>query len=219
MIKTFFKVLGLLAAAFFIFTGCEDKTVVTTETKPKIMQDKPVAQGKIETHAAKKVEEKMALPKKRDLSNIVQDNSKISSNGKYSLIIFESSTCKYCEQLKDDILSSDILKNRLANDFSTYTLSIDTNKMHLLDHQGKMSQADTKTLMDIYGVQATPTLIFNDKQTKSIFVVPGYMEAKQFEATLEFIDSKRWEGVNRQTGDIYKELKQFYIEKGIIKDK
>ncbi len=216
MIKTFSKVLGLLIAALFIFAGCQDKTVIT-ETKPKIMKEEPVDKGKIETHAAKKVEDKMTLPVKRDLSNIVQDNSKISSSGKYGLIIFESSTCKYCDQLKDDILASDILKNRLSNDFSTYTLSIDTNKMHLLDHQGEMSQVDTKTLMDIYGVQATPTLIFTDKQTKSVFVVPGYMGPKQFEATLEFIDSKRWEGVNRQTGDIYQELKQFYIEKGIIK--
>jgi|LGOV01.1.fsa_nt_gb thioredoxin-related protein len=217
MIKTFFKVLGLLTAALFIFIGCEDKTVVT-ETKPKIVQEKAVETAKIETHAAKKVETKMATPKKRDLSDIVQDNSKISSNGKYGLIIFESSTCKYCDQLKDDILASEKLKTSLTNDFSTYSLSIDTNKMHLLDHQGEMSQVDTKTLMEIYGVQATPTLIFTDKQTKSVFVVPGYMGAKQFEATLDFMDSKRWEGVNRKTGDIYKELKQFYIEKGIIKE-
>ncbi len=217
MIKTFFKVLGLLSAALFIFAGCEDKTVVT-ETKPKIVEEKAVPKGKIETHAAKKVESKMSIPKKYDLSSIVQDNSKISSNGKYGLIIFESSACKYCDQLKDDILASKILKTRLANDFSTYTLSTDQNKMHLLDHQGETSQVDTKTLMDIYGVQATPTLIFTDKHTQSIFIVPGYMGPKQFEATLEFIDSKRWEGVNRKTGDIYKELKQFYIEKGIIKE-
>jgi len=217
MIKTFSKVLGLLIAALFIFAGCEDKTVVT-ETKPKTVQEKTVETAKIETHAAKEVETKMVTPKKLDLSDIVQDNSKISSNGKYGLIIFESSTCKYCDQLKDDILESEKLKTSLTNDFSTYTLSIDTNKMHLLDHQGEMSQVDTKTLMDIYGVQATPTLIFTDKQTKSVFVVPGYMGPEQFEVTLEFIDSKRWEGVNRQTGDIYKELKQFYIEKGIIKE-
>jgi len=216
MIKTFSKVLGLLLAALFIFTGCEDKTVVT-ETKPKIMQDKAVPQGKIETHAAKKVETKTTPAVKRDLSAITQDNAKISSNGKYALIIFESSTCKYCDQLKDDILASDELKNRLSNDFSTYTLSIDQNKMHLLDHQGDTSQVDTKTLIDIYGVQATPTLIFTDKQTKSIFVVPGYMGPEQFKATLDFIESKRWEGVNRKTGDIYKELKQFYIKKGILK--
>jgi len=215
MIKTCFKVLGLLLAALFIFSGCEDKTVVT-ETKPKIMQEKAVPKGKIETHAAKKVETPKVVMK-RDISAVVQDNAKISSNGKYALIIFESSTCKYCDQLKDDILANEDLKNRLANDFSTYSLSIDENKMHILDHQGGESQVDTKTLIDIYGVQATPTLIFTDKQTKSILVVPGYMGPKQFKVTLDFIESKRWEGVNRKTGDIYKELKQFYIKKGILK--
>ncbi len=216
MIKTFSKVLGLLLAALFIFTGCEDKTVVT-ETKPKMLEEKAVPQGKIETHAAKKIEQATKITIKRDISSVTQDNAKISSNGKYGVIIFESSTCKYCDQLKDDILSTDELKNRLTDDFSTYSLSIDENKMHLLDHQGEMSQVDTKTLIDIYGVQATPTLIFTDKQTKSILVVPGYMGAEQFKVTLDFIESKRWEGVNRKTGDIYKELKQFYIKKGILK--
>ena len=216
MIKTFSKVLGLLLAALFIFTGCEDKTVVT-ETKAKIMEVEAVPQGKIETHAAKKVEAVAPTKIKRDISSVTQDNAKISSNGKYGVVIFESSTCKYCEQLKDDILGTDELKNRLTDDFSTYSLSIDENKMHLLDHQGEMSQVDTKTLIDIYGVQATPTLIFTDKQTKSILVVPGYMGPEQFKVTLDFIESNRWEGVNRKTGDIYKELKQFYIKKGILK--
>jgi len=214
MIKTFSKVLGLLLAALFIFSGCEDKTVVT-ETKPKIMQEKAVPQEKIETPAGKKIEKKASI--KRDISGITQDNAKISSKGKYGLIIFESSTCKYCDKLKDDILASDELKDRLSNSFSTYSLSIDENRMHLLDHQGENSQVDTKTLIDIYGVQATPTLIFTDKQTKSILIVPGYMGPEQFKVTLDFIESKRWEGVNRKTGDIYKELKQFYIKKGILK--
>ena len=51
MIKTFSKVLGLLTAALFIFTGCEDKTVVT-ETKPKTIQEKAVPTAKIESHAS-----------------------------------------------------------------------------------------------------------------------------------------------------------------------
>jgi len=208
MIKTFYKVLGLLFVALFIFSGCEDKTVIT-ETKPKIMEEKAVSQGKIETHATIKM--------KRNISSVTKDNAKISSSGKYGLIIFESSTCKYCDQLKDDILADEDLKNRLTDDFSTYALSIDGNKMHILDHQGEESQVDTKTLIDIYGVQATPTLIFTDKQTKSILVVPGYMGPKQFKVTLDFIESKRWEEVNRKTGDMYKELKQFYIKKGILK--
>jgi len=218
VIKTFSKVLGLLMAALFVFAGCEDKTVVT-ENKAQIIQEEAVVEkGKIETHAAKKEETKKMPSIKYDLSEVVQDNSKISSNGKYGLIIFSSASCEYSNKLKGEILENEKLKTRLSDDFSTFSLSVDSNKMHSLDHQGEMSQVDTKTLTDIYGIQATPTLIFMDKETKSIFVVPGYMDPKQFEATLDFVESKRWEGVNRQTGDIYKELKQFYIKEGIIKE-
>jgi len=210
MIKTFFKVLGLLLVALFIFGGCEDKTVVSNE-KPKIIKETKNQQTvKETTKVATKVE-------KIDLSAILQDNAKISSKGKYGLIIFSSASAPYDVKLKKDILANEDLKSRLANDYSTYLLSVNNNTMHKLEHQGESTSVDTKTLMDIYGVQATPTLIFTDKQTKSIFIVPGYMGPKQFRATLDFIESKRWEGVNRKTGDIYKELKQFYIKKGILK--
>lgn len=213
MMKTFFKVLGLLIVALFIFGGCEDKTIVT-ENNPKIMQE-----TKPEVTQEKVAPKKEFVPlKKHDLSAVLQDNAKISSKGKYGLIIFESLTCKYCNQMEADILADNDLKKRLANDFSTYALAIENNTMHQLEHQGQFTDVDTKTLVDIYGVQATPTLIFTDKKTQSIFVVPGYMGPEQFKVTLDFIESKRWEGVNRQTGDIYKELKQFYIEKGIIKE-
>jgi len=215
MIKTFFKVLGLLFVALFIFGGCQDKTVVT-DTKPKIMKE---TQTKAEPKEVEvKVEPAKKAVAKQDLSAILQDNAKIGSNGKYALIIFESPSAPYDIKLNDDILANEDIKNRLTNDFSTYLLPVNDNKMHKLEHQGEFTDVDTKTLVDIYGVQATPTLIFTDKQTKSIFVVPGYMGPAQFRVTLDFIESKKWEGVNRQSGDIYEELKKFYIEKGIIKE-
>jgi hypothetical protein len=76
MIKTFSKVLGLLLVALFIFTGCEDKTVVT-ETKPKMLEEKAVPQGKIETHAAKKVEKATKVTVKRDI-HIIMTNMNVS---------------------------------------------------------------------------------------------------------------------------------------------
>jgi len=216
MIKTFSKVLGLLLVALFIFSGCEEKTVVT-EDKPKVMKENEFKQDKIETHATKKAEVPSNISKSNALLEIARDNAKISAGGQYGLIIFESSNCKYCDKLKNDIGKNEDIKTRLKNNFATYALSIDTNKMHQLEHQGEFTNVDTKTLIDIYGVQATPTLIFTDKQTKSIFIVPGYMGPEQFRVTLDFIESKKWQGLDRQNGDVYKELKKYYIEKGIIK--
>jgi len=54
MLKTFSKPIALLFISFFIFLGCEDKTVVT-ENKTQGVQGeslphKIMPQGKIETH-------------------------------------------------------------------------------------------------------------------------------------------------------------------------
>lgn len=215
MIKTFYKVLGLLLVALFTFSGCEEKTVVTDV---EVAQKEP--QAKKDTKSSAKEEKKqISFNPQIDISDILQDNAKITANGKYGLFIFESASCQYSNKLRGDIVSSEDIKKRLKEDYSTYSFLITDNKMHSLEHQGEYTKVDTKTMMDIYGVEATPTLIFTDKGTKSIFVVPGYMPPEQFKVTLDFIESARWSGLDRKNGDIYKELKKYYIEKGIIKQK
>ncbi len=220
MIKTYTKVLGLLLVALFIL-GCEDKTVVKEieKTKKVSNSEKTYEKGKIETHAKKEVEKESSIKmaSNETLNEISRDNAKISANGQFAIIIFESSNCPYCEKLNSDVKKDETLKNRLKNDFATYVLSVNENKMHKLEHQGEFTTVDTKTLIDIYGVEATPTLIFTDKQTKSIFVVPGYMSPEQFKVTLDFIESKKWKGLDRKNGEVYKELKNYYIQKGIIR--
>jgi len=47
MIKKISIILGLLIV--FLFTGCQDKTVVS-DTQPIKMEKKTIPQGKIETH-------------------------------------------------------------------------------------------------------------------------------------------------------------------------
>jgi thioredoxin-related protein len=88
-------------------------------------------------------------------------------------------------------------------------------KQHKFQHNGEMMDVDTKTLVGIYNVTATPTLIFADSEASHIFVVPGYMPPKQFKATLEFVKQKKWKGKDRKNGEVYTALKAFYKEKGI----
>ena len=59
---------------------------------------------------------------------------------------------------------------------------------------------------------------FTDKDAKAVLVVPGYMPSKQFIVTINFMDDEKlWKNKDRKNGDIYKALKKYYIEKGIIK--
>ena len=215
MTKFFLKTIGLLAITLFLFVGCSDeKTSVTTLDKPTVIKKVETPKTvKIETHAAKKITS--VVKKDFDISDVFQDSAKIAPKGKYLITIFAIDNGPYCNMMENDIHNSQKLKNELKNEFTTYWLNARKNKLHKLQHEGKDMDVDTKTLISIYNVNVTPTLIFADKKGKSIFVVPGYMPTKQFLVTLNFVKEQKWLGLDRKNGDVYKALKNYYLDHGI----
>ncbi len=217
MVKTSLKILGILGVTLFIFAGCSNQeTTVTDVQKPKVIQQAPKA-VKIETHTAKKESKIVAsvVKKRVDNSDVFKDSVKIAPNGKYEITIFEANDDPYSAKLENDIFNSKELKDRLKNEFTTFSLNAKNNRMHKLQHEGKDLDVDTKTLIEIYSVKATPTLIFSDKKGKSIFIVPGYMPTKQFLVTLDFVKEQKWLGLDRKNGDVYKALKNYYLNHDI----
>jgi thioredoxin-related protein len=214
MIKTLTKVLtGLLFAALFLLSGCDEKTSVKTvkQETPKLV--KPI-EKKVDTNKVEKVA-KNSIPKV-DNSDIFKDTFSLTPNGKYMIVIFETDKCPYCAKMNLDIHNDKKLHDTLKNDFSVYSLDAMKNRMHKIEHEGKPMDVDTKTLIDIYSVNSTPTLIFMDKKGKRIFIVPGYMPPKQFKVTLDFVKSGLWLGKDRKNGEVYKALKEFYEKNGIM---
>ena len=217
MSKTSMKVLtGLLFAVLFFLSGCDEKTSVKTvqaET-PKLVKVDNKSQTK--TSQAEIVQnDKDKLPQV-DLSDVFKDSFSLEPKGKYMLIVFERDGCPYCAKLNLDIHNDKKLHDELKNEFSVYSIDAMKNRMHKLLHEGKPMDVDTKTLIDIYQVNSTPTLIFADKEGKSIFIVPGYMPPKQFKVTLDFVKSGLWLGKDRKNGEVYKALKEFYEKNGIM---
>lgn len=213
MIKTFSKVLGLLFAALFLLSGCGNETTVTTvkeETKVAAKPTVPVLKEKAKPAAAK-------TNVVRAVDGVFLDAAKISPRGKQMLLVFESPTCKYCEQMRADIASNEVLKNRLMTEISSYSLGVQAKTMHAIEHNGEFMNAPADMLADIYGVQGTPTLIFTDKQGQAVIVVPGYMPPEQFLVTLDFMKEEKWKGLGRKDGQVYEALKSYYIEKGVLK--
>lgn len=143
------------------------------------------------------------------------DVAKIGPNGKQMILVFGTNTDPYSMKLKEDIFKSKQLQDKLKKEFSSYYFKAHENLRHKLFHEGEYMDVDTKTMISIYGVTATPTLIFTDKKGKAVIMVPGYMPTKQFLTTLDFMLSKKWVGKDRKNGEVYEELKQFYITNGI----
>lgn len=202
-------ILGGLLSATFLLSACgeseSDTAMVSIRKTPSVKQ-------------AIQVQPKMTV-KAVDISDVVQDNAKIQPGGKYMIMIFEAKGCKYCNQLKQDIQGNSDLKKRLTQMYATYLLDAGANQHHKFMHEGKLMDVDTNTLNDIYHINTTPTIVFSDKQAKSILLVPGYMPVKQFLVTLDFIDKGLWLNKDRKNGEVYKALKAYYIQKGVIQTK
>ncbi|PSM51521.1 phosphoribosylformylglycinamidine cyclo-ligase [Campylobacter blaseri] len=149
------------------------------------------------------------------INQTFKDVAKIDPNDKQMILIFGANLDPYSNMLKKDIANSKDLQEKLKNIFSSYYFNSYENLRHKQFHEGDFVDVDTKTIIDIYGIKATPTLIFTDKVGKAIIIVPGYMPTKQFLTTMDFMLKKKWKNKNRKNGEVYQALKEFYIDNGI----
>jgi len=211
--------------SILLLSGCTDDS--TVKTAPKIIKAvqneaiiKEVLSDDSKVEKAVKNEEVTEYVSNDDIIfDAFQDTAKIGPKDKQMIIVFGTNTDPYTDQLKKDIKNSSELQKRLKNDYSSYYLKAHENLRHKLFHENEYMDVDTKTMISIYGVEATPTMIFADKVGKAVIVVPGYMPAKQFLVTLDFMKSMKWKGKDRKNGEVYQALKEFYIQNGIIKAK
>jgi len=199
-----------LVAATFLLSGCTE-----SKSKAEVVEEEPKTEIKTSVEV-KKEEAKVVYTKNEGVVNdIFRDIAKIGPEGNYMLIVFGTNTDPYSDRLKADIKNSPELSSMIKNDMSSYYIKAHENKRMKLYHEGEYMDVDTKTMISIYGVTSTPTLIFADKKGKAVIVVPGYMPTKQFIQTIKFMESKKWEGKDRKNGEVYEELRNFYIENGI----
>ena len=224
---------GLLTA--ILLSGCNESTseaksiteatIKTTveKTDTKVEEVKKKVQTQTQAHQvvvedmAKKVDDVVAVPSPAVSAfyKIFKDSAKISADGKVLLLLFGQNSDPYTQKIKDDIISDAELSEKITRVVTPIYIDARGQKSHKFQHNGEMMDVDTKTLVSIYNVTSTPTLIFADIEASHIFIVPGYMPPEQFKVTLEFIEQGLWKGKDRKNGEVYAELKKFYEENGI----
>ncbi|PLY04198.1 MAG: phosphoribosylformylglycinamidine cyclo-ligase [Arcobacter sp.] len=208
-----------IITASIIFTGCGDKTTSKAkviENKPTIIKNEKVASVPSEKkEEVKKIDAPIYTKYDSVVQNVFKDVAKIAPDGKQMIIVFGTNTDPYSDRLKADIKDSADLQKRLKEEFSSYYLRAHENLRHKQYHEGELMDVDTKTMIVVYGIESTPTIIFTDDNGKAVLVVPGYIPAKQFLVTMDFMSEGKWKGKNRKNGEIYEALRTFYIENGI----
>jgi thioredoxin-related protein len=146
---------------------------------------------------------------------VFKDGAKIAPEGKPLLLVFGQSADPYTQKFQKDVTEDKELAARIKETMTPVYVNAAAAKVHKFMHEGELMDVDTRTLVSIYGVNATPTMIFMDEQGKSIFVVPGYMPPKQFKVTLDFIKEGAYKGKDRKNGEVYEALKAYYLSHGV----
>jgi len=211
----------LSAVVAILFIGCgnssdEAKLVsidknITADITLKAKKEAPKAFNP--TLEKERVKKEVALLSKVFI--IFKDGAKIAPDGKPMLIVFGQNGDPYTTKLQEDITSNNSLAKSIKDNLTPIYINASENKAHKFMHNNELMDVDTKTLVSIYGVHSTPTLIFIDESGKSIFAVPGYMPPKQFLATIDFVKEKKYLGKDRKKGEVYEALREYYISHGI----
>lgn len=205
-----------IITASILLTGCGEKT----DEAKKIEKPTIIKKDQIEKNVEKKTEAKQeakSVYTKYDsvVEDVFKDVAKIAPDGKQMILVFGTNTDPYSDRLKADIKNTPDLTKRLKEQFNSYYFKAHENLRHKQFHEGEMMDVDTKTMIAVYSVTATPTIIFTDDNGKAVIVVPGYMPPKQFLITMDFMAEGKWKGKNRKNGEVYESLRDYYIDNGI----
>ncbi|NPA51091.1 MAG: thioredoxin fold domain-containing protein [Epsilonproteobacteria bacterium] len=162
------------------------------------------------------IKEKSKAKLEEKFYTIFRDGAKIAPDKIGELIVIGQPNDPYTQKLKKDIVENSDLKDALKNShLALYYIDGTKNRLHKFYHNGALMDVDTRTLVNIYGIDATPTLIFADENGSTILMVPGYMPPKQFITTINFIKEGVFRGKDRKNGEVYQALKEYYIKHGI----
>lgn len=126
------------------------------------------------------------------LEHLFLDTSKISSDGKYVILIFGKNNCQWCDRLKDELKTNKTTQEILLKNFNSYYINLSYTKEHTLDFKGKQTIVDSATLASQYGIRPTPTIVFLDKNGQPIVIYPGYLPQDKFQIFLNFIASAEY---------------------------
>ena len=158
------RFVALCALCAGIFSGCDDKKI----------DSNIISQGSQMSAEAQEKAKSLDKESYKDLADLFLDTDEIDFSREV-LIIFGKNQCNYCDMLKDDIKKSDEIRAKIKAYFNPYYVNISYDKVHnLRGFRGKDVKINSANLSQIFGVNATPQVVFLDKNGRVKYLFAGY---------------------------------------------
>lgn len=137
--------------------------------------------------------------------DLFKTGNEIVADGKGVMVVFESSTCPYCELLKKDFNENKEMQT-LAKEFNIHFINIEQENDYIIGEKKK--KESTTTLRMGFAAKGTPNILIFDKHWNRIFQIPGYAHPAQMITFMKFVkglhagtyDTKDWQKFLKDNG-------------------
>lgn len=127
---------------------------------------------------------------KESFLEIADDVEEATEEGKHVLLFFQLNGCPYCDRMLEESFETTDMGQYIQEHFDTIALNVQGDRD--IEFNEDLSVTE-KELSEIMKVRATPTIVFLDKDNKSIVRVNGYRSSKRFKKILEYVSSKSYQ--------------------------
>jgi len=124
-----------------------------------------------------------------------QTNStvKLKSDGKFVVLIFDSTTCPYCKKLHRDLNNNPELK-KLEKNMEIYTIHVDENGTYILPTKKGNLKVSSQNLARMYGFRgSTPYIVFCNSNFRPIVTIPGYLKPETLVKVFKYVLTRAYQ--------------------------
>ncbi len=113
---------------------------------------------------------------------------KLTTHGRYAMLIFDSTTCHYCRELHHDLKANERLRE-LASKMTVYFIHVNEKRKYLLHTKvhGNLTVSALE-LARVYGFRgSTPYIVLTNSRLEPIVTIPGYLKPNMFFKVLKYV--------------------------------
>jgi len=113
------------------------------------------------------------------------------------LLIFTSTSCPYCTQLKEDVIASEEVMNFLINNYILIELRSEEDKIGHFDVENaqfdkKGKEFTYQELYYLFDVRGVPATYFFNKELEFLGGFPGYLPATDYLKWLRYVETESY---------------------------
>ncbi len=112
---------------------------------------------------------------------------KLKSDGRFVVLIFDSTSCPYCKKLKNDLNNNPEL-SKLSKKMVIYTIHVNEEGTYILPTKKGNLKVSSQNLARMYGFRgSTPYIVFCNSDFRPIVTIPGYLKPETLIKVFKYV--------------------------------